>query len=447
MPVPVESGPGQLQSALSTGKRAVTNRLSDLDAEIADLDEAIDKKTRLKKPKTRTPLKLDKELAELNKRKAERQKQRDKLKKAYDKLFPPTKEQRILTAEQQEAAALQEIEKLEQQLKDIKEGKETKREGEPDLRSEEIKAKLKRMRERVKAAKKAAKEAAEGQWEGEGGAVKGKRKKGRTDAQKLKALESLLYRQMADINKEIADLEKGTIGTKKPATPVTSAKTDALKEKVKELEAVRDEAREASPEYQAQAEAKRLADYKKSQDRRLVFWQKRLADAEKGKKPKKRRPTPEDEEVLDKNMEIEKVQYEALAKMEENKRAEWNVGQWIGHGLLEASTLIPKALMLGYELSFFKRQAFWYARSHPIKAFAAAVNAIPAVFSQRIAFAAMNDIENRPNPGRGTSWKRCSSPVSFDGLRIRRPGGSCHFGHGRKSGWRSSEGTVRSQIL
>jgi hypothetical protein len=53
--------------------------------------------------------------------------------------------------------------------------------------------------------------------------------------------------------------------------------------------------------------------------------------------------------------------------------------------------------MLGLDLSFFARQGFFFGRSHPIKAFTAAVEAIPAVFSQRLALASMESIESRPN--------------------------------------------------
>ncbi len=218
-----------------------------------------------------------------------------------------------------------------------------------------------------------------------------------TDAQRLAMAEKMLGRQIEAVKAETKALKEGRWTPKgtKPA-PTSDAKAK-LQQELDRLQEIRDQARKASPAYQAREDAKRIARYKKSQQRQLAFWEKRRDEAAKGKLPAKRKPTPVDNEILDNKLKIEKVQYEAMVAMEKAKRAKWNAGQWIGHGLLETTSFIPKSLMLGLEWSFFKRQGFFYARSHPIRAFVAAVNAIQASFSARIALAATENIENRPD--------------------------------------------------
>ena len=295
LPVPAESGVGQLKSALATAKTTIRNRIADLEKEIADREKIV---------KEHTPLEADAELLDLRKK-------RDSLLEEHNKIFPP-------------------------------------------------------------------------------------KKSVFSDAQQLKMAENLLSRQVAELE---ADEAAGRLEPEaKPAkAPVTSAKLDVTKERKAELLAAREEARKASPAFQAKLQSKREASYLKSQQRRLAFWEARLADAKQGKLPAKRKATPESAEIIDRKLEIEKVQYQAMAEIEKVKRANWNAGQWIGHGLLEATSYIPKNLMLGLEWSFFKRQGFFYGRAHPIRAFANAVQAIQASFSARIAFAAMEDIENRPD--------------------------------------------------
>ena len=311
LPVPAESTPGQLASALTTAKRAANNRLADEAAAIKDLEKSIKNKTPLAKPGERAPSPTDPELNALHEELTKRRAARRELKVEYDKIFPP-------------------------------------------------------------------------------------KKSVFSDAQQLKMAENLLSRQVAELE---ADEAAGRLEPEaKPAkAPVTSAKLDVTKKRKAELLAAREEARKASPAFQAKLQSKREASYLKSQQRRLAFWEARLADAKQGKLPAKRKATPESAEIIDRKLEIEKVQYQAMAEIEKVKRANWNAGQWIGHGLLEATSYIPKNLMLGLEWSFFKRQGFFYGRAHPIRAFANAVQAIQASFSARIAFAAMEDIENRPD--------------------------------------------------
>jgi len=218
------------------------------------------------------------------------------------------------------------------------------------------------------------------------------------DAQRLKADEDRLSRQIELVEAESKALEEGTWKPKTKRQPVTSETKKKLQAELADLGDIRERARKASPAYQAREEAKYWERYRKTQERRLAFWENRRDDAKQGKLPKKRKKkTPTNNAIIDKNLEIEHAQYDALFEVEKARRANWNAGQWIGHGLLEATSLIPKSLMLGLELSFFKRQGFFYARSHPIRSLANSVNAIQTVFSQRAALASMEDIEDRPN--------------------------------------------------
>jgi hypothetical protein len=221
-----------------------------------------------------------------------------------------------------------------------------------------------------------------------------KKKKILSDAKRLKMAEAMLDRQITAIQD---DLAAGRLGPREHSPPLTSEAREAKQSILALWKEVREEARRASPEYQAQQELNRIDRYLKAKERQLAFWENRLDEARQGKVPKKRKPPPENEAILAKQLDIDKAKYEALALIERNKRATWNAGQWIGHGLNEVTSLIPKSLMLGLEWSFFKRQGFFYARSAPIKAFAAAVDAIKSTFSQRIALASMENIANRPN--------------------------------------------------
>ncbi len=171
-----------------------------------------------------------------------------------------------------------------------------------------------------------------------------------------------------------------------------SKKVQAIKKEIRQL-------LKTSPEGRAKEEKRRIANYKKSLDRQLAFWEKRTEDASQGKLPEKRKKSlmPEDKEIIDKKIKIDKEKYAARVEIEKAKRANWNAGQWLGHALLEATSLIPKTLSLGLELSFVLRQGFFYIKGHPIRAFHNLAQAIPAVFSARMAMAANEDIGDRPN--------------------------------------------------
>lgn len=400
LPVSVESREGQLKSALSTAKTAGRNRLELLDKEIEALEEAVTKRTALARPvDERTPLKPDDELAKIRKKLEERRKKRDELKTEYEKIFPPTKKQRMLTAEQQTQRALKEIDRLQEQLKQVNAGKKTARTKQPSLAPAEIQAQLKMWRDRLKAAKQAAKDAELARWEGEGGQVLPPiGRKPLTDAQRLKMAEQMIQRQIDAVKAETKALERGAWQLKDKTISLTSPTKEKLQQELKALKQIRNQARKASPAYQAQEEAKYWERYRKSQEKRLAFWEQRLDDATQGKLPeKKKKRTPTENAIIDKNLEIDAVKQRTLAEIERAKRANYNAGQWIGAGIHELTSLLPRTLMAGAELSVFGRQGVFVFPSHPVISFFNAVQSMQAVFSARIAFAATEDIQQRQN--------------------------------------------------
>ena len=145
-------------------------------------------------------------------------------------------------------------------------------------------------------------------------------------------------------------------------------------------------------------EAKRLARYEQSQKRLLAFWENRRDEAAAGRLPKPRKRGPVNNKILDNKLKIEATKQQALANMEKVRRANLNVGQWIGEGIMEVTALLPRTLMAGLELSMFFRQGFFYVHAHPLRAFHTLVmKSIPSVFSARIALANMEDIFSRAN--------------------------------------------------
>jgi hypothetical protein len=228
-----------------------------------------------------------------------------------------------------------------------------------------------------------------------------KPKKGRktlTEEQKLEAAIKMLGRQIVAVKADVEALESGTWAPPSGRSSVTSDRKEELADELASLRKIQKQARMANPVYQAREEAKYWERYRKAQERRLAFWEKRRDEAKAGRLPVPlQKRTVTEKAILEKNLEIEEMQYEAMIAIEKAKRATWNFGQWIGQGILEATSLLPRTLMLGMEMSFVLRQGFFYTYSQPMKAFAALVEAVPAVFSQRLALASMEDIENRPN--------------------------------------------------
>jgi hypothetical protein len=214
-----------------------------------------------------------------------------------------------------------------------------------------------------------------------------------SDAQKLKMAEKAMDRQ---INELQADLDAGRLGSKPKGTPLTSPELEAKRKQLAALKGIREQARAASPEYQAQEAAKHTARYRKSLERQKAFWEKRRDDARAGKLPEKRKPTPVSNEVLEKKYQIELVKRQARAEIEEAERAaRGKVGKALGFGgdLLDLS----RAIQTGFELSAVLRQGAAYTLGFPRQAIPAVVKSIGALFSRRADFAIHDNLMSRPN--------------------------------------------------
>jgi hypothetical protein len=399
LPVSTATREGQLKSAMSTAKTSARNRLEDYGKEIEALEEAIAKKVALEKTSDRVPLTPDAELADMQKLVAERRQKRDELKEQYETIFPPTKKQRQITAQQQTKRAEQAIDKLKQELKDLQSGKEKSTTQKPDLVPAQIQQQLQMWRERLKTARKASQEADAARWEDEGGAVMPPvGRKPLTDEQRLKMAEDMVRRQTEIVKADIKALEQGTWKPSEAGQSLTSETKEKLQQELEALKGIREQARKASPQYQAREEAKYWEQYRKNQEKQLEFWENRRSEAAAGilPQPRKKR-TPTEKAILDKAIEIEAVQYRALAEIEKARRAQWNAGQWIGAGLNEATSTLPRNLMSGLEGSVVLRQGPFYTYSHPVLALKNFARSMGAAFSQRIALASMEDIKSRQN--------------------------------------------------
>jgi len=219
------------------------------------------------------------------------------------------------------------------------------------------------------------------------------KKNGLSDARRLKMAEKMLDRQLSDLQ---ADLAAGRLGPKEKKAPLTSPALEEKRQQLKSLKEVREQARAASPEYQAQEAAKQNTRYKKTLERSLAFWEKRRDDAVQGKLPAKRKPTPVDDAILEKKYQIELVKRHARAEIEEAERAaRGRAGKALGFGgdLLDLS----RAVMTGYEMSAVLRQGAFYTLGFPKQAFPAVWKSIQAAFSRRADFALHDDLMKRPN--------------------------------------------------
>lgn len=219
------------------------------------------------------------------------------------------------------------------------------------------------------------------------------KKNGFSDAQRLKMAEALLDRHIAELQ---ADLDAGRLGPKEKKARLTSPEIEAKREQLEALKAVREEARAASPEYQAQEAAKQTERYKQALQRQLSFWEQRRDEAAAGKLPEKRKPSPVDNEILETKYQIEQVRRHARAEMEEAERAaRGKVGKALGFGgdLLD----LARAIQTGYEMSAVLRQGAFYTLGFPKQAFPAVWKSIQAAFSRRADFALHDDLMARPN--------------------------------------------------
>jgi hypothetical protein len=389
----------QLKSALDTAKTAVTNRLTDVDDEIAKLEQSIVDRTPLTKPPTETTkLQEDAELTKLREDLKERRATRDKLKEEYNKLFPPDRKQRQQSAEEQEKKAAKEIERLEQTLTDIREGRERQKPGkQPDLRSAETISRLKVLRDQIKAAKKAATVAEAARWEDEGGRLKASDQKAREykrNATKLRRLETSLKKQISEIQEK---LNTGDLGPKPKATPVEPTENiTQLQERLGELRNALEEARQASPEYQAEQQRKQDRRYIQTLERQLKFWEKRRDAAAEGILPEPRPPRQLSKEMLETRHQVEEMKRQALAEIEAAIRNERTPGQK-ALGLTGDVMDLQRLISTGGELSAVLRQGAAYTLAYPRQAFPALVDSVAAMLSRQADYAIDDDLKARPN--------------------------------------------------
>ena len=216
-----------------------------------------------------------------------------------------------------------------------------------------------------------------------------------SDAQRLKMAKNVLDRQISALE---TDRDAGRLEPepKDKAAPVTDPELEAKKETLAELRQARDEAREASPEYQSQEEARQTVRYKKSLKKRLAFWEARRDKAKKGILPKKRKPTPVDDEIREQKWEIEQVKREARAAIEAAKwesLAPGEKGLARAVNLLDFSTLIRTA----FEMSGVLRQGFVYTVGYPRQAFPSIVKSAQAFASRASDFAHHDTLMDRDN--------------------------------------------------
>lgn len=172
-----------------------------------------------------------------------------------------------------------------------------------------------------------------------------------------------------------------------PSNKEVNAKIRGIKNEIRRLLKTTDPTKEA---------AKKVEQYKKSLDRRLVMWESIRDDAARGKLPEKRKPTPADKEVLEKKFQIEQAKRRARVEIETAAlAARSKTGKVVGFAgdLLDLAQLIQT----GYELSAVLRQGLFYTLGHPRKAFPAILSSARAVVSRRADFAIHDDLLNRPN--------------------------------------------------
>jgi len=215
-----------------------------------------------------------------------------------------------------------------------------------------------------------------------------------TDAQRLKILGSALDREFAAIEK---DLAAGRLGPKPKGVPLTSPEIEAKRAAIAKVKAQREELRAASPEYQAELEARETARYRRSLERRLVDAETRLAKAKQGWLPEKKVPKPRSEEDLQETkFRLDQLWREIRAAEEKTRRAHRTLPAKILGGVGDLGDL-SMALMTAFEHSSVLRQGIPYTVGFPTKAVPAAINAAKAAFSRRVDFSIHEDLAQRPN--------------------------------------------------
>ncbi len=202
-----------------------------------------------------------------------------------------------------------------------------------------------------------------------------------SEARQLQMAEGLIKRQIAELE---ADEKAGRLEPvpKPEKAPLASETLTKGKERKAELIAARKEARKADPEYQAQQEAKRTARYKKAQEKRLAFWEKRLAEAEAGKLPKKRvKKTPETKAILEKKAQIEEIKEQATREIVRVKREQRpNIQKVIE--LAPEAINASRAIITSFDLSAALRQGGVLTAAHPLLSKEAIVPMLEAFASE-----------------------------------------------------------------
>jgi hypothetical protein len=219
------------------------------------------------------------------------------------------------------------------------------------------------------------------------------KKTGMSEAARLKLAEGMLDRQISELK---ADLAAGKLDPKAKGQGLSSPEIEAKKLQLDLLKEAREQARAASPEYQANEQAKQNARYKKSLEQLLTVWETRRDEAAAGKLPEKRKETPLDKEMLEKKFQIEQVKRETRALVEEAERAARSpAGKALGFGgdLLD----IAQAIQTGYEMSAVLRQGAFYTFGMPQKALMAVMDSVRAAISRRADFAIHDNLMQRPN--------------------------------------------------
>jgi hypothetical protein len=214
-----------------------------------------------------------------------------------------------------------------------------------------------------------------------------------SDARRLAMAEAALRRQISELE---ADLAAGRLGPKGKRTPLTSTELEAGHQRLTELRAERERAREASPEYQAQEAARQTARYKKSLERQLAFWEQRREEAKRGRLPKKRKPTPEDKAILKKKAEISAVKKETLAEIGRIKRAQRPRIQKIAEGVPEALNFL-RAVLTSFDLSAVLRQGGVLSAAHPMLSRQAFVPMLKAFASEHGRAVANEMVKDLPS--------------------------------------------------
>ena len=235
------------------------------------------------------------------------------------------------------------------------------------------------------------------EWESEGGSPEPpKAKKQLTEAQRIKAAENLLDKIIAQME---SDLKEGKIG-RKPILPRRSTPAiEAKRARLTALRAQRDELRANDPAYQADVEARNTATYKRNLAKRLADYQDRVARGDFAKKPLAERTL--DKQDVETKYQIEQAKGKLRDMKEKARKANMNLGQRLGEGLNETTSLLPRTVMAGLEMSVVLRQGVFYTFAHFIKATRNLVNSLHAVVNERIAFAARENLNERDNAKSG----------------------------------------------